>query len=213
LPRHIQVNVIKNKLYNQHLGKPFLEILFKIVMKDTTEIITHPENITISQTVAILIDGNNIERSIHSESDNTNTMLNLDAIVPKLLVNRGLSRLVYFREGKHISNKLQERLHNFYHGSVRACHKSADIPLSIIAIQLANKVDTIIIMSGDSDYIELVRHLKSEGVRVEIAAVLKTTSQLLKDEADHYHEITREDWFTLPEKRKQSRKMKTKKSN
>ena len=46
-------------------------------------------------------------------------------------------------------------------------------------------------MSGDSDYIELVRHLKSEGVRVEIAAVLKTTSQLLKDEADHYHEIPR----------------------
>ena len=182
-------------------------------MKDTTEIITHPENITISQTVAILIDGNNIERSIHSESDNTNTMLNLDAIVPKLLVNRGLSRLVYFREGRHISSKLQERLHNFYHGSVRPCHKSADIPLSINAIQLANKVDTIIIMSGDSDYIELVRHLKSEGVRVEIAAVLKTTSQLLKDEADHYHEITREDWFTLPTKKKQSRKRKTKKSN
>lgn len=208
MPRNIQVNVIKNKLYNQHLGKPFLE-----TMKDTTEIITHPENITISQTVAILIDGNNIERSIHAESDNTSTMLNLDAIVPKLLVNRGLSRLVYFREGKHISSKLQERLHNFYHGSVRACHKSADIPLSINAIQLANKVDTIIIMSGDSDYIELVRHLKSEGVRVEIAAVLKTTSQLLKDEADHYHEITREDWFTLPAKRKQSRKRKTKKSN
>ena len=181
-------------------------------MKDTTEIITHPENITISQTVAILIDGNNIERSIHSEADNTNTMLNLDAIVPKLLVNRGLSRLVYFREGKHISSKLQERLHNFYHGSVRACHKSADIPLSINAIQLANKVDTIIIMSGDSDYIELVRHLKSEGVRVEIAAVLKTTSHLLKDEADHYHEITKEDWFTLLPKKNLAKKTHKKKT-
>ena len=99
-------------------------------------------------------------------------MLNFDALIPKLLVNRGLSRLVYFREGTHISNKLQERLHNFYHGSVRPCHKSADIPLSINAIQVANKVDTIIIMSGDADYIELVRHLKSEGVRVEIAAAL-----------------------------------------
>ncbi len=182
-------------------------------MKDTTEIITHPENITISQTVAILIDGNNIERSIHSEADDTNTMLNLDALVPKLLVNRGLSRLVYFREGKHISSKLQERLHNFYHGSVRPCHKSADIPLSINAIQLANKVDTIIIMSGDSDYIELVRHLKSEGVRVEIAAVLKTTSQLLKDEADHYHEITKEDWFTLIPKKTPAKKTLAKKTH
>ncbi|MCK5667625.1 MAG: NYN domain-containing protein, partial [Gammaproteobacteria bacterium] len=106
----------------------------------------------------------------------------------------------------------QERLHNFYHGSVRPCHKSADIPLSINAIQLANKVDTIIIMSGDSDYIELVRHLKSEGVRVEIAAVLKTTSQLLKDEADYYHEITKEDWFTLMPKKTLAKKTHKKKT-
>ncbi len=170
-------------------------------MNEITETQNNRENIAISQSVAILIDGNNIERSVHSESNDTNTMLNFDILIPKLLVNRGLSRLVYFREGKHISNKLQERLHNFYHGSVRPCHKSADIPLSINAIQVADKVDTIIIMSGDSDYIELVRHLKSEGVRVEIAAVVSTTSRLIIEEADHFHEITKEDWFTLPSKK------------
>ena len=177
-------------------------------MNDTKETQASNENVLISQSVAILIDGNNIERSIHAEANDTNTMLNFDALIPKLLVNRGLSRLVYFREGKHISNKLQERLHNFYHGSVRPCHKSADIPLSINAIQVADKVDTIIIMSGDSDYIELVRHLKSEGVRVEIAAVESTTSKLIKDEADHFHDITKDDWFTLPGKKPQKRRAK-----
>lgn len=177
-------------------------------MNDTKEIQYPAESILITQSVAILIDGNNIERSIHTEANDTNTMLNFDALIPKLLVNRGLSRLVYFREGKHISNKLQERLHNFYHGSVRPCHKSADIPLSIYAIQVADKVDTIIIMSGDADYIELVRHLKSEGVRVEIAAVPSTTSRLIIEEADYFHEITREDWFTLPPKRTQKRRSK-----
>ena len=170
-------------------------------MNEINETQNNAENIVISQSVAILIDGNNIERSIHTEANDTNTMLNFDVLIPKLLVNRGLSRLVYFREGKHISNKLQERLHNFYHGSVRPCHKSADIPLSINAIQVANKVDTIIIMSGDADYIELLRHLKSEGVRVEIAAVESTTSRLIIEEADHFHEITKGDWFTLPVKK------------
>ena len=159
------------------------------------------EGVLISQSVAILIDGNNIERSIHTESDDTNTMLNFDTLIPKLLDNRGLSRLVYFREGKQISQKLQERLHDFYHGSVRPCHKSADIPLTIKATQVASKVDTIIIMSGDADFIELVRHLKSEGVRVEIAAVQSTTSKLLIDEADYYHPLTKDDWFTLTPKR------------
>lgn len=160
-----------------------------------------PLDIVISQSLAILIDGNNLERSIHDETGDPQTMLNFDTLVPRLVGNRGLNRLIYFREGKNISSKLQERLHNNFHGSVRPCHKSADIPITITATQLASKVDTIIIMSGDSDYVELVRHLKSEGVRVEIAAVPRTTSHLLVEEADYFHEINREDWFTLPAKK------------
>ncbi len=153
------------------------------------------QNININQSVAILCDGNNIELSIHSEADNKNTMINFDTLIPKLLNNRGLNRLIYFREGKAISGKLAERLHQQFYGSVIPCHKTADIPLSIKATQLASKVDTIIIMSGDSDYIELVRHLKAEGVRVEIAAVRATTSGMLIREADYFHPITKSDWF------------------
>ena len=159
-----------------------------------------PEEIIVSQTVAILIDGNNIERSIHDQTKDANTMLNFDKLIPKLLGNRGLNRLIYFREGKQISQKLRDRLHEFFHGSVRPCHKSADIPLSINAMQLASKVDTIVIMSGDSDYIELVRHLKSEGVRVEIASVDATTSNIIKEECDHHYRINEADWFTYAPK-------------
>ena len=159
-----------------------------------------PEDISISQTVAILIDGNNIERSIHDQTKDANTMLNFDKLIPKLLGNRGLNRLIYFREGKQISQKLRDRLHEFFHGSVRPCHKSADIPLSINAMQLASKVDTIVIMSGDSDYIELVRHLKSEGVRVEIASVDATTAHIIKEECDHHYRINEDDWFTYAPK-------------
>ncbi len=153
------------------------------------------KNILINQSVAILCDGNNIERSIHEQSQNSNTMINFDTLIPRLLSSRGLNRLIYFREGKNISSKLAERLHEHYYGSVVPCHKSADIPLSIKATQLASKVDTIIIMSGDSDYVELVRHLKNEGVRVEIAAVKETTAKILVEEADHFHPITKKDWF------------------
>jgi len=170
------------------------------------------EGVLISQSVAILIDGNNIERSIHSETGDENSMLNFDTLIPRLLDNRGLSRLVYFREGKQISQKLKERLHEFYHGSVRPCLKSADIPLSIKATQVASKVDTIIIMSGDSDFIELVRHLKAEGVRVEIAAVPSTTSKLLIEEADYFHALNKEFWFTLGPKRTNRKSPQKKKS-
>ena len=154
------------------------------------------KEVLINQSVAILCDGNNIERSIHEQSKSTNTMVNFDTLIPKLLNGRGLNRLIYFREGQNISSKLAERLHERYYGSVVPCHKSADIPLSIKATQLSSKVDTIIIMSGDSDYLDLVTHLKSEGVRIEIAAVQETTARALIEEADHFHPITKEDWFS-----------------
>lgn len=165
-------------------------------------------NVNISQTVAILVDGNNIERSLEGEYNSPSMMINFDNLIPKLLGGRGLNRLIYFREGKNISSKLAERLHENYFGSVRPCHKSADIPLSISATQIASKVDAIIILSGDSDYVELVRHLKSEGVRVEIAAVESTTAGILLEEADYFHPITKEDTFTLnqPTRKKTSRR-------
>ncbi len=159
-------------------------------------------SVNILQSVAILIDGNNIERSIHGITGDTGSMVNFDLLIPDLLMNRGLNRLIYFREGKNISSKLSERLHQNYHGSVVPCHKSADIPLSIKATQLASKADTIIILSGDSDYVELVRHLKSEGVRVEIAAIVDTTSSLLIEEADYFHSIGKEYFYTLSPRHK-----------
>ena len=151
--------------------------------------------ILINQSVAILCDGNNIEKSIHSITKYKNAMINFDTLIPKLLNGRGLNRMIYFREGKSISSKFADRLHENFYGSVIPCHKSADIPLTIKATQLASKVDTIIIMSGDSDYVELVTHLKGEGVRVEIAAVKETTAQILIDKSDYMHEITSNDWF------------------
>ncbi len=164
------------------------------------------DNIIISQSVAILVDGNNIERSMESEFNSSNIMINFDVLIPKLLGGRGLNRLIYFREGKNISSKLAERLHSKYFGMVRPCHKSADIPLSISATQIASKVDAIIILSGDSDYVELVRHLKSEGVRVEICAVASTTAEVLREEADYFMPIEKEDCFTLSHSQGQHKK-------
>ena len=156
-----------------------------------------PKTVKINQTVAILIDGNNIEMSLQTLVKDKNALVDFDTLIPKLLDNRGLKRLIYFREGKSISPKLAERLLKNFHGSVMPCHKSADIPLTIKATQIATKVDTIIILSGDSDYIELVRHLKGEGVRVEIAAVEHSTAQILIDEVERFTPITKDDCYIL----------------
>lgn len=157
--------------------------------------------VNISQKVAILVDGNNVERSIHSMLNSEHVMINFDKLVPRLLQERSLSRFIYFREGKNISTKLADRIQENFHGSVQPCHKSADIPLTIKATQLASKVDTIIICSGDADYVELVSHLSGEGVRVEICAVKENLSDALLKESDYYHSIGKDDCFNLGHKK------------
>lgn len=171
---------------------------------------TELNNVRINQSVAILIDGNNIEMSLQSMMKDKSALLDFDAFIPKILMSRGLNRLIYFREGASISSKLADRLLTHFHGSVVPCWKSADIPLTIKAIQLATKVDTIIILSGDSDYIELVRHLKGEGVRVEVAAIRNTTAKIMIEEADLFTEITEEDAYILKPRRTTKPNMKPK---
>ena len=164
--------------------------------KDKGTAVALPEPLVqIDQKLAVLIDGNNIEISVHKMASSPNTMIDFDKFIPKLVGSRKLTRLVYFREGKSISPKLAARLHSHFYGVVRACHKTADIPLTIEAIQLVHKVDTIIILSGDSDYLDLVRYLQSYGIRVEIASIKMSTSAALKDECDFFHDITPSDFY------------------
>ena len=149
-----------------------------------------------NQSVAMLVDGNNIGISVNNLYGQT-AMLNFDSIVPKILNGRGLNRFIYLREGKHISEKFAERLKRNFYGIVKACNKSADIPLTIQAVKLSEKVDTIVIFSGDSDYCELVEYLKATGVRVEIVSVRESTSRQLLEIADGHHFISKEDVFIL----------------
>jgi hypothetical protein len=50
--------------------------------------------IKIDQCVAILIDGNNIERSLQNVM-NKHVLANFDTLIPRLLAERALNRLVY----------------------------------------------------------------------------------------------------------------------
>ncbi|MGB9763289.1 MAG: NYN domain-containing protein [Minisyncoccia bacterium] len=64
-----------------------------------------------------------------------------------------------------------------------------DVGLAIDAVRLSNKVDVIIIASGDGDFIPLVDYLINQGVQVEIAAFGRTTATLLKEIVDNFIDL------------------------
>jgi uncharacterized LabA/DUF88 family protein len=61
-----------------------------------------------------------------------------------------------------------------------------DVGIAMDTIRVAPKVDTVVLISGDGDFTDLVSHLKSLGCRVEVMAFGKTSSSKLIQEADHF---------------------------
>jgi uncharacterized protein (TIGR00288 family) len=64
-----------------------------------------------------------------------------------------------------------------------------DVGLAVDAIKLAPKLDTVVIVSGDGDFVPLVEFLKMEGCQVEAVSFGKSTSARLKEEADDFIDL------------------------
>ena len=65
-----------------------------------------------------------------------------------------------------------------------------DVGIAVDAIKLADRLDTIIIVSCDGDYVPLVRYLQeNKGCRVEVAAFAKTTSSKLLEICEDFTDL------------------------
>ncbi|MBU6997967.1 MAG: NYN domain-containing protein [Theionarchaea archaeon] len=72
--------------------------------------------------------------------------------------------------------KIKE-LRTYYDGTKRG---DWDMGIAIDTIKMAEKLDTVVLVSGDGDFVALVDHLKAKGVNVEVMAFGKSTSSDLK---------------------------------
>jgi|SRR3989344_3404616 len=65
-----------------------------------------------------------------------------------------------------------------------------DVGIAVDAIQLSEKLDVVVLVSGDGDYKPLVEYLKNaKGCRVEAIAFGKSSSRLLKDAVDDFIDL------------------------
>jgi uncharacterized LabA/DUF88 family protein len=73
-----------------------------------------------------------------------------------------------------------------------------DVGIAIDAIKLASNLDVIVLVSGDGDYIPLVKYLQfNKGVRVEIVAFKESCSHKLVEEADDFINLSENKKFLL----------------
>jgi len=82
-----------------------------------------------------------------------------------------------------------------------------DVGLAIDAIKMSLALDVIVLVSGDGDFIPMVKYLQYHGNQVEVVAFGETTSSRLKEEADSYIDLSADKRsFLLVDKSSSSRR-------
>lgn len=150
------------------------------------------------QRVGIFIDAQNL---YHSGRNLYHSKVNFGAIVKEALDGRKLVRAVAYviatESGEEtaffdaltkmgIETKIKD-LQVFSSGAKKA---DWDVGLAIDAVKMAPKLDAVILVTGDGDFVPLVEYLQmNEGCQVEVVSFGKSTSARLIDVADHFMDL------------------------
>lgn len=147
--------------------------------------------------MGIFIDTQNL---YHSAKNIYGAKVNFDQVVKEGLAGRSLTRAVAYvittesGEEKSFFEALEKigietktkNLQIFAGGAKKG---DWDVGLAIDAIKLAPKLDAIILVTGDGDFVPLVEYLKNGGCQVEIASFGKSTSARLIEVADDFIDL------------------------
>lgn len=150
------------------------------------------------QRVGIFIDTQNL---YHSAKNLYKARVNFANVVEDGLAGRQLIRAIayvittesgeeqnFFEAlGKMGIEAKTKDLQIFAGGSKKA---DWDVGLAVDAIKMAPKLDTVIIVSGDGDFVPLIEYLKTnEGCQVEVMSFGKSTSSKLRETADDFIDL------------------------
>jgi len=152
-----------------------------------------------SQRVGIFIDTQNL---YHSAKNLYKAKVNFGNVVKEALAGRVLIRAVAYvirtesEEEKSffealnkigIETKVKD-IRIFAGGAKKA---DWDIGMAIDAIAMANKLDTIVLATGDGDFVPLVEYLKyTYGCQVEVISFGKSSAAQLKEAVDHFTDMS-----------------------
>ncbi len=64
-----------------------------------------------------------------------------------------------------------------------------DVGIAMDIMRLADKLDVVVLVSGDGDFKDLLEHVKALGCRAEVIAFRKSSSSRLIEEADDFIDL------------------------
>ena len=147
------------------------------------------------QRVSVFVD---VQNMYYSAKNLYSAKVNFAQVLRNAVMGRKLVRAIAYvikadiKEEKNFHDALEaigfeiksKDLQTFAGGAKKG---DWDIGIAIDAIELANKLDTVVLVSGDGDFVPLVDHLKrAMGCRVEVLAFGPSSSGKLREVADEF---------------------------
>jgi len=151
-----------------------------------------------AQRVAVLID---VQNMYHSARNIHGSRVNFKEVIKTAVAGRELVRAIGYvirtESGEEksflealtkigIETKIKD-LQIFPGGMKKA---DWDVGLSMDAVRFSEtSINTIVLVTGDGDFIPLVEYLKAKGIQVEVIAFSRSASAKLKEAADDFIDL------------------------
>ena len=150
------------------------------------------------QRVGVFIDTQNL---YHSARNLYQARVNFGAVLKDAVAGRKLVRAVAYvitteaGDEKNFFDALAKLgietktkdLQIFAGGAKKA---DWDVGLAVDAIKMSPRLDSVVIVSGDGDFIPLVEYLQTIGVQVEVVSFGKSTSGKLREAVDDFVDLS-----------------------
>lgn len=152
------------------------------------------------QRVGVLVDVSNM---YYSAKVMYQKKVNFKAILETVVGDRSLIRAIayviradipeegsFFEALEHIGFEVKMKdLQIFYGGNKKG---DWDVGIAMDAIKLAPKLDVVVLVSGDGDYVPLVQYLQSIGQKVESVAFGRSASSKLIEATDKFIDLDKD---------------------
>jgi len=151
------------------------------------------------QRVGVFIDTSNL---YHSAKNLYKRKVNFGAVLKEAVAGRKLVRAIAYvitSEGGEEKNFFEaliklgietktKDLQIFAGGTKKG---DWDVGIAVDAMKMAPKLDAVILIAGDGDFVPLVEYLQStSGVQVEVVSFGKSASMKLKEQADDFLDLS-----------------------
>jgi len=163
----------------------------------------------MNQRIGVFVDIQNIyysARHLYGSKANFKTILK-EAIVGRELI-RAIAYVIkadvkdegtFYDALSEMGFEVKSKdLQVFYGGAKKG---DWDVGIAMDVMRLAPKLDTIVLVSGDGDFSDLLEHAKSLGCRVEVVAFGKATSHKLIEVADFFTDLDNDTKYLLKKRK------------